>query len=109
MQSINKRFNKDDRIWLYSDPREAQKKAYQYLGRGVLLFRSEVKSKKYSVVDPLTNKTINFGQMGYRDWTHPKNTDEKRRASYLARLEKIRGNWKANKYSPNNLSRNILW
>ena len=107
MLSLNKRFNKTDRIWLYSDPRIAEHKAKQYLGKGVILFRSETKTKKYLVRDPLTNKLINFGQMGYQDFT--KHKDEARRINYLDRTEKIRGNWKANKYSPNNLSRNILW
>ena len=53
------------------------------------------------------NKLINFGQMGYEDYT--KHNDELRRYNYIQRTSKIRGNWKQNKYSPNNLSRTILW
>jgi hypothetical protein len=45
--------------------------------------------------------------MGYEDFT--KHKDDKRRENYLKRTTNIPGNWKDNKYSPNNLSRNILW
>ena len=55
----------------------------------------------------MTKKWIYFGQMGYEDFT--KHKDDKRRENYLKRTTNIPGNWKDNKYSPNNLSRNILW
>ena len=45
--------------------------------------------------------------MGYEDFTFHK--DLKRRDAYLRRTANMRGNWKNNPYSPNNLSRNILW
>ena len=45
--------------------------------------------------------------MGYEDFTKHKN--EERRQDYLSRATKIKGNWKNNKYSPNNLAINILW
>jgi len=41
------------------------------------------------------------------DFTH--HNDELRRQSYLKRSAGIRGNWKENKYSANNLSRSLLW
>ena len=41
------------------------------------------------------------------DWTFHKDND--RRNRYLARATKIKGNWRDNKYSPNNLSINLLW
>ena len=50
---------------------------------------------------------IHFGQLGYEDYT--KHNDEKRRERYLKRTANIRGDWKENKFSPNNLSRNLLW
>jgi hypothetical protein len=57
--------------------------------------------------NPDTGKWIYFGQMGYEDYT--KHQDDKRRKSYLNRTANMRGDWRDNPYSPNNLSRNILW
>jgi hypothetical protein len=45
--------------------------------------------------------------MGYEDYTI--HQDDKRRDSYLSRATNIKGNWRDNKYSPNNLSIHILW
>jgi hypothetical protein len=91
----------------FSDPRVAQKKAYKYLGKTAKLYPARNAVKKYSIFDPHHKKWINFGQLGYEDYT--KHRDTKRRRNYLARTESIRGNWKKNKYSANNLSREILW
>ena len=91
----------------YSNPQEVQKKAREYLGSNTPIYISSKKNKKYMIQDPNTNKMVHFGQMGYED--HTKHRDEKRRQSYLNRSRNIRGNWKENQYSPNNLSINILW
>ena len=48
-----------------------------------------------------------FEQWGYEDYT--KHKDDDRRQRYLARATKIKGDWKEDKYSPNNLSIHILW
>jgi hypothetical protein len=106
MISLNKRFPKTDAIWIYSDPKIAQQKASEYYGPDAILYRSNTKNKKYYIMTP-ENKLINFGQMGYEDYT--KHNDELRRYNYIQRTSKIRGDWKQNKYSPNNLSRTILW
>lgn len=45
--------------------------------------------------------------MGYEDFTKHKN--EERRQNYLNRANAIKGDWKKNPYSPNNLAINILW
>ena len=45
--------------------------------------------------------------MLYEDYL--KHNDETRKKNYLLRSANIKGNWKQNPYSPNNLSRNILW
>lgn len=45
--------------------------------------------------------------MGYEDYT--KHNDPERRLRYLARATKIKGDWKNNPYSPNNLSIRLLW
>ena len=58
-------------------------------------------------------KIIKFGRLGYGDFIYYKEfdkniADEKRRL-YRARATKIKGDWKKNKYSKNNLAINILW
>jgi hypothetical protein len=87
----------------YSDIEEVQKKAKRYLGKEVQ--PSTRKGKKFMVFDG--NKWIHFGQMGYEDFT--KHKDPLRRERYRKRAFNIKGNWRDNKYSPNNLSINILW
>ena len=60
--------------------------------------------KKYKVI--VDGKTVHFGST-MEDYT--KHKDETRRKSYLARAKGIKGDWKRNKYSANNLSIHILW
>ena len=90
----------------FSNPAEAKRKAKKYLSAGTPLFLSSRDDKKYMVLAP-SGKLVHFGQMGYEDFT--KHNDKERRASYLKRAVKIKGDWKTNKYSPNNLAMNILW
>ena len=90
----------------WSDPKEAQRKAKQYLGKDAKLYFSTRKDKKYMIQDPDGN-WVHFGQIGYED--HTKHLSETRRHAYLTRAKNIKGNWKSNKYSPNNLSIHILW
>ena len=103
----NRKFPK--RIYLYSTPRTAQRMAYKYLGRikTAKLYPAKNPAKKYMVFDPKNNKWVNFGQMGYEDYT--KHHDKTRRKNYLTRTKGMLGEWKSNKYSANNLSRSILW
>lgn len=107
MKVKNKKFPK--RIYLYSTPRIAQRMAYKYLGRikTAKLYPARNPAKKYMVYDPKNNKWVNFGQMGYEDYT--KHHDKTRRKNYLTRTKGMLGDWKSNKYSANNLSRRILW
>jgi hypothetical protein len=91
----------------YSNPRVVYEKAKKYLGRNVMIRLSDKETKKYMILNPNTKKWVHFGQMGYEDFT--KHQDALRRERYLKRTENITGNWKENKYSANNLSRNILW
>jgi hypothetical protein len=91
----------------YTDPVEAQRKAIQYLGKDAVLYTSTNSKKKYSIYDPIKKQFINFGAMGYEDFTLSR--DDEQRKRYLSRATKIKGNWKDNKYSPNNLAINILW
>ena len=90
----------------YSNYKQAQKKTNEYFGKPTKLYKSDKPDKKYYVLDE-ENKKVYFGQMGYEDFT--KHKDEDRRRDYLNRATKIKGNWKNNKYSPNNLAINILW
>ena len=87
----------------WSNPSSAKKMANEYMGLD--LYISSKPEKKYMVYDG--RKWIHFGQMGYEDFT--KHKDLKRRENYLIRTANMRGNWKSNPLSPNNLSRNILW
>lgn len=91
----------------FSDFDIAQEKAYKYLGDNAVLFYSPLKLKKYRIYNPNTNKWVDFGQMGYEDYT--KHKDDDRRNRYLARATKMKGDWKDNPYSANNLSIHILW
>ena len=95
------------KLRMYSNPIQAQKMAFKYLGKTAKLYPALNKEKKYSIYDPKQEKWINFGQIGYEDYT--KHKDKTRRANYLRRTKFMRGDWKKNKYSANNLSRNILW
>jgi len=90
----------------YSNYEQAQKMTNKYFGKPTKLYKSDKPNKKYYVLDE-NNKKIYFGQMGYEDFT--KHKDEERRKDYIRRAENIKGNWKNNKYSPNNLAINILW
>ena len=91
----------------WTNPSKAQEMAYRYLGKTAKIYPSKNKNKKFRICDTKHNRWVNFGQMGYEDYT--KHRDKPRRKSYLQRSGKIRGDWKKNKYSANNLSRNILW
>lgn len=95
------------KILKFSNPKQAQKMAYKYLGKTAKLCPASNPQKKYRIYDYKNNKWINFGQIGYEDYTRHK--DKKRRKNYLTRTKYMRGDWKKNPYSANNLSRNILW
>jgi len=94
-------------IYLYSNPVKAQEKAFKFLGKTAILYFSSRKDKKYQIYDPNHQKWVHFGQIGYEDYTKHRNYN--RRKQYLNRATKIKGNWKSNPYSPNNLSIHILW
>jgi hypothetical protein len=67
---------------------------------------------KFMIYDD-EGKLHRFGRVGYMDfilYSHiHKEGAEKKRKAYLARATKIKGNWKDDKFSPNNLAINILW
>ena len=82
------------------------KNAKSYLGNNVINFPSTRKNKNFMIMKP-DNEYVHFGDKRYEDFTQHKNKD--RQQNYLKRSSNIKGNWKNNKYSPNNLSMNILW
>lgn len=98
--------NKEKEILKWSNPLRVVDMARQYFGEEVPIYLSSKKEKKYMIQDP-NGRWVHFGQMGAEDFT--KHQDRARRQRYLARATNIRGQWKDNPYSPNNLSINLLW
>lgn len=88
-----------------SNPSVVRSKFAKYKGSDdAVLKLSEKPDKKYKVIH--NGKTTHFGST-MPDYT--KHGSETRRNSYLARSGGIKGDWKKDKYSANNLSRNLLW
>ena len=88
-----------------SNPAKVKANFRKYKGNDdAKLELSEKKDKKYKVI--VDGKTIHFGST-MPDFTKTQNEDK--RQSYLARAKGIKGDWKANKYSKNNLAINLLW
>jgi hypothetical protein len=98
--------NKSQEIKKWSNPIKVFKLAKGYLGKTAKIQLSSKKEKKYMVTTP-DGRHVHFGQMGYEDYT--KHRNRTRRKNYLTRSAKIRGNWKEDKYSANNLARKLLW
>ena len=72
------------------------------------------KSEKKLMLKTPDGKVVHFGATGLGDYllyslSEGQEHAAQKRHSYLARASNIRGNWKANKYSPNNLAIHILW
>ena len=107
MSKTQRKSEWSSRLLKYSSPRVAQSRAYKYLGKTAKLYPSKNSQKKYSVFDKKKNRWVNFGQMGYSDYT--RHRDKNRRRNYLTRARNIKGDWRKNHYSPNNLAIHILW
>jgi len=104
-KNTRKKFSK--KIYKFSNPKQAQKMAYRYLGKTARLYPANKDGKKYKICDRNNGNWVNFGQLGYEDYTKHKN--KTRRKNYLTRTSRMSGDWENNRYSANNLSRNILW
>lgn len=88
-----------------SNPTKVKKNFNKYKGNdNAVLSLSSKPDKKYKVIH--NGKTTHFGST-LPDYT--KTGDETKKKSYLARSGGIKGDWKNNKYSANNLARNLLW
>ena len=91
-------------ILKWSDPKTVVRRARAY---GVRTLRLSTRAgKKYMAQTP-KGAWVHFGAMGMEDFT--KHRDLKRRRNYLTRSAGIKGAWKKNKYSANNLARHLLW
>ena len=99
--------NKKIELIKVSDPEEVQVKLSKWLNQNTLLLVSPIKYKKYRVYDTKNDKYVDFGDIRHEDFTFHK--DKLRQKRYLARATNIKGKWKDNKFSPNNLSIHSLW
>ena len=104
--AIDKSHPKYQELLKVSNPSKVIIKKNAYLGKNIEIFISDRKDKKYMVLTP-EGKRVHFGNINFEDYSHHNN--ESRRDNYLKRASSIKGNWKADKYSANNLSLNILW
>jgi hypothetical protein len=96
---------KDKDITSISNPSKVFRLFNKYKGRdNATIAISTRAGKKYMV--KVDGRTIHFGS-NMPDFT--KHGDETRRERYLKRALGIKGNWRQDKYSPNNLSVNLLW
>lgn len=101
--------SKSDILYKYSNPQIVEQKAKKYFNNNnVKILKSTRKDKKYMILDP-NNKYVHFGSMNPPMADFTKHNDKERQKAYLARATHIKGNWGNNKYSPNNLSINLLW
>ena len=102
--------DKLEQLLKISNPKEVIKKAQHYFNNpNIKVYLSNRKNKKYAIYDPNNKKLTHFGQFNppMEDYTMHK--DDKRRQNYLVRASHIKGDWKNNPYSANNLSINLLW
>lgn len=98
--------NKYNELIKYSNPELVKKNIIKYFGKPIPLAISTRKNKKYMIQDP-NGRWVHFGQLPYADYT--KHRSQVRRHRYLQRSTNIKGDWKSNKYSPNQLSISLLW
>lgn len=88
----------------YSDPSVVQKLAYKLLGKDAKIVISPRKNKKYRIYNPNTEKYVDFGEMGYSDFTRHKDEDRRRR------FRTRNARWaNSPKYSASFLSYHLLW
>lgn len=93
-----------------SNPKEVIKNAQRYFNNpDIKVYLSNRKNKKYAIYDPINKKLVHFGQFDppMEDFTYHNNIQ--RRENYLKRASHIKGDWKNNPYSANNMSIHLLW
>jgi hypothetical protein len=94
-----------------SDPVEVKRRFEKYRGAAKATIEPSPRiDKKYMVrvaaAGGVRGRVVHIGS-NMADFT--KTADEKKRASYLARSAGIKGDWRDDKWSPNNLSRALMW
>lgn len=94
-----------------SDPAEVKRRFEKYRGSTKATIEPSPRAdKKYLVrvapANGMRGRAIHFGST-LADFT--KHGDEARRKSYLARSAGIKGDWRDDKWSSNNLARALLW
>ena len=109
MPIIANKIKKSDILYQFSNPKKAQQNAYNYLGDDAILYKSTKFNKKYMIYDKNNDKWVHFGSLypSYEDFL--KHNDINRKNRYLRRASNMKGDWKDNPYSSNNLSINLLW
>ena len=106
MSDINQKYTE---LLAVSNPKQVSLNLKRYFKNEKVvpnLLISTRKNKKFMVVSP-DGRRSHFGDIAYQDYT--KHRDKDRQLRYLTRANAIRGNWANDKYSPNNLSINLLW
>lgn len=96
-----------------TDLREKHLPTKELTGKGdrelYKLYPSTVKNRKWDLYYEKDGKVkkVSFGHPDYEDYTQ--HHDKQRRTNYLTRTANMRGEWKGDPWSRNNLSREILW
>ena len=97
-----------------SNPEMVYKRAKKLYGDNIIIKESTRKDKKYMLLDNNTGKYVHFGSINHLDYTkylglYGLDVANNHKERYLKRALNIKGNWKLNRYSPNNLSIHLLW
>ena len=100
------RVPKRNPIWKVSNPKVASERVKKLFGRKAKLYLADDGVKKYKIQRP-DGKWVKFGSIQYQDFLS--HLDFERRDNYLRRATGMRGNWKENPYSANNLAIKVLW
>jgi len=98
---------KYEKLLKYSDPEKVRRNLHKYLG-DIPLYISTRRTKKYMIQKP-DGKFIHFGQFDPPMEDYTKHQNEIRRINYLNRATNIKGKWRDDPYSPNNLSIFLTW
>jgi len=89
-----------------SDIQRVLENARRYIGKDIPIYKSTRPKKKFMIQRP-DGKWVHFGEKGADDYTAHR--DKLRRLNYINRASNIKGNWRDDPYSPNNLALAILW
>lgn len=101
-------YQKMNQLLKVSNPQKVLENARLYFNDpNIKLYVSSRKKSKYAIYDPINKKLVHFGHIDYEDFT--KHQDKTRQKNYLLRASNMKGNWRNNPYSANNLSIALLW